>query len=113
MRCPSLTHTNATSLILPSRALLNAALLNAATPWPPTERKLGDSASILKFPDASAVIIQDPAGKVDDHHFSFDYAFNSNNPDDANFADQETVFRAMGDEILTSTFAGFNGCVLA
>ena len=59
------------------------------------------------------MIIQDPAGKVDDHHFSFDYAFNSNNPDDANFANQETVFRAMGEEIITNTFAGFNGCVLA
>nr|XP_016940800.1 kinesin-like protein KIF13A isoform X5 [Drosophila suzukii] len=45
--------------------------------------------------------------------FAFDHCFYSLNPEDNNFASQETVFDAVGRGILDNAFQGYNACIFA
>ncbi|XP_037945299.1 kinesin-like protein KIF13B isoform X2 [Teleopsis dalmanni] len=45
--------------------------------------------------------------------FAFDHCFYSLNPDDGNFASQETVFDCVGRDILDNAFQGYNACIFA
>ncbi|XP_033234797.1 kinesin-like protein KIF13A isoform X2 [Drosophila pseudoobscura] len=45
--------------------------------------------------------------------FAFDHCFYSLNPEDDNFASQETVFDCVGRDILDNAFQGYNACIFA
>nr|NP_788356.2 kinesin heavy chain 73, isoform C [Drosophila melanogaster]AAF58129.2 kinesin heavy chain 73, isoform C [Drosophila melanogaster] len=45
--------------------------------------------------------------------FAFDHCFYSLNPEDENFASQETVFDCVGRGILDNAFQGYNACIFA
>ncbi|XP_043645613.1 kinesin-like protein KIF13B isoform X6 [Drosophila teissieri] len=45
--------------------------------------------------------------------FAFDHCFYSSNPEDVNFASQETVFDCVGRGILDNAFQGYNACIFA
>ncbi|XP_039229264.1 kinesin-like protein KIF13B isoform X15 [Drosophila yakuba] len=45
--------------------------------------------------------------------FAFDHCFYSSNPEDENFASQETVFDCVGRGILDNAFQGYNACIFA
>ncbi|TMW41331.1 hypothetical protein DOY81_013589, partial [Sarcophaga bullata] len=45
--------------------------------------------------------------------FAFDHCFYSLNPNDENFASQETVFDCVGRDILDNAFQGYNACIFA
>ncbi|XP_012155796.1 kinesin-like protein KIF13A isoform X4 [Ceratitis capitata] len=45
--------------------------------------------------------------------FAFDHCFYSLNPEDQNFASQETVFDCVGRDILDNAFQGYNACIFA
>ncbi|XP_017078394.1 kinesin-like protein KIF13A isoform X9 [Drosophila eugracilis] len=45
--------------------------------------------------------------------FAFDHCFYSLNPEDDNFASQETVFDCVGRGILDNAFQGYNACIFA
>ena len=45
--------------------------------------------------------------------FAFDHCFWSVDPEDKHFASQETVFNALGVDILDNAFGGYNACIFA
>ncbi|XP_054159811.1 kinesin-like protein unc-104 [Oppia nitens] len=45
--------------------------------------------------------------------FTFDYSYWSCDPSDPNFADQTTVYRDIGEEMLAHAFEGYNVCIFA
>uniref|UniRef100_A0A0A1XLP7 Kinesin-like protein KIF13A n=1 Tax=Zeugodacus cucurbitae TaxID=28588 RepID=A0A0A1XLP7_ZEUCU len=45
--------------------------------------------------------------------FAFDHCFYSLNPEDQNFASQESVFDCVGRDILDNAFQGYNACIFA
>lgn len=45
--------------------------------------------------------------------FTYDYSYWSNNPADANFASQDTVYNDIGTVVLANALDGFNGCLFA
>ncbi|XP_049306633.1 kinesin-like protein KIF13A isoform X4 [Bactrocera dorsalis] len=45
--------------------------------------------------------------------FAFDHCFYSLNPEDQNFASQESVFDCVGRDILYNAFQGYNACIFA
>ncbi|XP_053965381.1 kinesin-like protein KIF13A isoform X1 [Anastrepha ludens] len=45
--------------------------------------------------------------------FAFDHCFYSLNPEDTNFASQESVFNCVGRDILDNAFQGYNACIFA
>jgi len=53
--------------------------------------------------------------KVNDSYktFTYDYSYWSHDPSDPNFADQETVYRDIGEEMLAHAFEGYNVCIFA
>eukprot|EP00615_Pteridomonas_danica_P020278 CAMPEP_0114385292 /NCGR_PEP_ID=MMETSP0102-20121206/5899_1 /TAXON_ID=38822 ORGANISM="Pteridomonas danica, Strain PT" /NCGR_SAMPLE_ID=MMETSP0102 /ASSEMBLY_ACC=CAM_ASM_000212 /LENGTH=136 /DNA_ID=CAMNT_0001541819 /DNA_START=35 /DNA_END=441 /DNA_ORIENTATION=+ len=59
--------------------------------------------------------ISDPSAKPDvpPTKFRFDYCFDSFDPTASNFINQETVFRAVGLDILAKAWSGYNACLFA
>lgn len=45
--------------------------------------------------------------------FTFDCCFDSSSMDKPNFADQETVYKSLGTEIIENAFSGYNACIFA
>ncbi|GMH55549.1 hypothetical protein TrST_g6464 [Triparma strigata] len=45
--------------------------------------------------------------------FTFDYCFDTVDPNHPNFADQETVFKSLGIDILRNAWEGYNACLFA
>ena len=76
----------------------------------------GDNPKCIVFMDDKMCTIVDPAtGQKRD--FSFDYCFNTHwngsGPKPPNYADQESVWQALGVQILNNAFKGFNSCLFA
>eukprot|EP00040_Diaphanoeca_grandis_P004050 m.26860 g.26860 ORF g.26860 m.26860 type:complete len:707 (-) comp15573_c0_seq1:25-2145(-) len=77
------------------------------------EKKLGETGSVLNFESKDRLSIRDPACKVEDHVFNYDYAFDSSDADAPNYTAQDEVFNELGVDIIDNTMNGFNGCILA
>lgn len=45
--------------------------------------------------------------------YGFDYCFDSSDPEAKNYADQETIYKTLGQSILDAMFAGYNSCLVA
>jgi hypothetical protein len=76
----------------------------------------GDNPKCIVKMNGQTCTLTDPAsGKTRD--YTFDYCFNTHwngdGPRPADFADQETVWKALGVEVLESAFKGYNSCLFA
>ncbi|XP_066905264.1 kinesin-like protein KIF13A isoform X5 [Halyomorpha halys] len=68
--------------------------------------------------EGGQTILHQPAGldKLDRKPaktFAFDHCFNSADPNNPDFANQETVFGFLGTDILDNAFQGYNACIFA
>ncbi|XP_048248867.1 kinesin-like protein KIF13B isoform X7 [Haliotis rufescens] len=55
----------------------------------------------------------DGSGRKVPKTFAFDHCFWSMRPNDPKFADQESVFNCLGNDILECAYEGYNGCIFA
>jgi kinesin family protein 1 len=68
----------------------------------------GDQTIISKPPDART-------GKESEDHksFTFDKSYWSADKDDPSYADQNTVYNDLGEDLLNHAFDGYNCCIFA
>ena len=84
-------------------------------PFNRREMDLGASC-VLEMENNRAIIHQVNTEKDNRKHpksFTYDFCFNSLNPEDCNFSSQETVFNCLGRDILENAFKGYNACIFA
>eukprot|EP00039_Didymoeca_costata_P019583 m.338114 g.338114 ORF g.338114 m.338114 type:complete len:1030 (-) comp18317_c0_seq1:150-3239(-) len=80
-------------------------------PFNSREKSLG-AKSIVQIVD-NQTVLHNPKNEEDMKTFTFDYSYNSFSSDGDDFTSQEKIFRDLGDDVVSSAYAGYNACVLA
>ena len=85
-------------------------------PFNRRELELG-TACVLEMQTARTVLHQPNNGEKEPRKqpksFTYDYCFNSVDPNNPNFASQDFVFDCLGKDILENAFKGYNACIFA
>lgn len=90
----------------------------------PRETERGAKCLIAMDPDSQVTRLfapdeTDPANvrsknrKVEEKDFTFDHSFWSHDVRDNNYANQETIYQVLGEELLDANFQGYNTCIFA
>ncbi|MCJ1414815.1 kinesin-like protein Klp8 [Xylographa parallela] len=78
--------------------------------------QMKDSQTILTpTPEADERLRGSKGGKIGDGNkvFAFDKSYWSFNPDDSNYAGQDSLFKDLGSPLLDNAFQGYNNCIFA
>ncbi|XP_045131033.1 kinesin-like protein KIF13B isoform X11 [Portunus trituberculatus] len=86
-------------------------------PFNRREKELG-SKSIVTMSGMQTILhhptaLDKPDSRKQPKSFAFDHCFDSLSSESPSFASQETVFTAMGEDILNNAFTGYNACIFA
>jgi maltoporin len=73
-----------------------------------TQVLISDPQNAATSSSANATVGGRPA-----HKFTFDYAYSSANPSDADFVNQQQVYDDLGTDVVDNAFSGYNACVFA
>lgn len=79
-------------------------------PFNSRELALGEKRSIIRMNGPSTSIVDT---KGEERRFTFDYSFDSFDPTDKNFADQDDVHQVLGINVLNNAWNGYNCSLFA